>query len=110
MSTAEHMENDTKYLDRRHELLQTFRGKLFHPTNADQFPIKQQMAEKIAGSGLSYEDLQNVFTKFGENGLIGVLSIPPSSSDSKTPRVTKTTRILARIVEQFKTAAQHSCK
>ena len=68
-----------KYLDRRYELLQTFRGTLYHPTNAE-FPIKQQIAEKIARSGISYRDLKNVFEKFGAKGLVGVLSLPPSSA------------------------------
>ena len=101
MSTTQYAENDMKYLDRRYELLQTFRGTLYHPTNAE-FPIKQQIAEKIAGSGISYQDLKNVFKKFGAKGLVGVLSLPPSSATSKAPRVTKTTRILAKIVEHFK--------
>ena len=99
--STQYAENDMKYLDRRYELLQTFRGTLYHPTNAE-FPIKQQIAEKIAGSGISYQDLKNVFKKFGAKGLVGVLSLPPSSATSKAPRVTKTTRILARIVEHFK--------
>ena len=90
-----------KHLDRRHEPLQTFRGTLYHPTNAE-FPIKQQIAKKIAGSGISYWDLQNVIEKFGAKELVGVLSLPPSSTTSKAPRVTKTTRILAKIVEPFK--------
>ena len=62
-------------------------GTLYHPTNAE-FPIKQQIAEKIAGSGISYQDLKNVFKKFGAKGLVGVLSLPPSSATSKAPRVT----------------------
>jgi len=95
----------TRYLDRRHDLLQTFRGTLFHPTNAE-FPITQQMAQKIAGTGISYRDLKNVFEKFGAKGLVGVLSLPPSSTTSKAPRVTKTTRILAKIVEHFKEAKE----
>ena len=103
MSTTQYAENDMKYLDRRHELLQTLRGTLFHPTNAE-FPIKQQIAEKIAGTGMSYQDLQNVFEKFGVKGLVGILSQPPSSATCKAPRVTKTTRIIARIVEHFKAA------
>ena len=74
------------YLDRRYELQQTFRGTLYHPTNAE-FPIKQHIAEKIAGSGISYRDLKNVFEKFGAKGLVGVLSLPPSSTISKAPRV-----------------------
>ena len=55
---------------------------------------------KMAGSGLSYGDLLNVFTKFGETGLIAVLSCPPKSG--KVPRVTKNTRILTQIIQHFK--------
>ena len=96
-STTQYAENDMKC----YELLQTFRGTLYHPTNAE-FPIKQQIAEKIAGSGISYQDLKNVFQKFGAKGLVGVLSLTPSLATSKAPLVTKTTRILAKIVEHFK--------
>lgn len=92
MSTTQHAEKDMKYLDRRSELLQTFRGTLYHSTKAE-FPIRQQIAEKIAGSGISYRDLKNVFEKFRAKGLVGVVALPPSSTTSKTPRVTKTTRI-----------------
>ena len=63
-----------KYLDCRYDLLQTFRGTLYHPTNG-KFPIKQHIAEKIAGSGISYRDLKKVFEKFGAKGLVGVLSL-----------------------------------
>ena len=77
----------------------------YYPTNAE-FPIKQQIAEKIAGSGISYRDLKNVFETFGAKGLVGVLSLPPSSTTSNAPRVTKTTRILAKIVEHFKAAEE----
>ena len=84
MSTIQYAENDMKYLDRRYELLQTFRGTL----------------------NISYRDLQNVFEKFGAKGLFGVLSLPPSSTTSKAPRVTKTTRILAKIAEHFKAAEE----
>ena len=105
MSTTQYAENDMKCLDRPYELLQTFRGTLYHPTNAE-FPIKQQIAEKIAGSGISYRDLKNVFEKFGAKGLVGVLSLPPFSATSKAPRVTKTTRILAKIAEHFKEAEE----
>jgi len=81
MSTYLHAENDMKYLDHRHAQLQTFKGKLFHPTDAS-FPVKQQIVEKFAESGLSYQHLTNIFDKFGEKGLIGVLSLPPSTSST----------------------------
>lgn len=63
MSTAEHVLEDTKYLDHRHEILQTFKGKRYHESIKD-FPVTRQMAEKIAGSGLAYQDLQNTYTSF----------------------------------------------
>ena len=57
---------------------------------------------KISGSGLTYEDLQNVYSKHGRDGLVAILSKPPSLvSSSNKPRVTKTTRILTAIVEHF---------
>ena len=36
------------YLDRRHEILQTFSGKLFDPTDGNG-AIKQSMAQRITG-------------------------------------------------------------
>ena len=98
-SITQYTENNMKYLDRHYELLQTFRGTLYHQTNAE-FSIKQQIAEKIAGSGISYRDLQHVFEKFGAKGLVGVLSLPPSLTTNKALRGTKTTRILAKIVSK----------
>ena len=102
MCTTKHAENDMKYLDHRHALVQTFKGKLYHPTDPS-FPVKQQIVEKIAGTGLSYQHLEDIFEKFGEKALIGVLSHPPASNATanKSPRVTKTKRILASIVEHF---------
>ena len=105
MSTTQYAENDMKYLDHRYELLQMFRGTLYHPTNTE-FPIKQQMAEKIAGNDISYRDLKNVFETFGAKGLVGILSLPPSSTTCNAPQVTKTTRILAKIVEHLKAAKE----
>ena len=101
MSSTLYAENDMKYLDHRYELLQTFQGTLYHPTNAE-FPIKQQIAEKIGGSGISYRDLKNVFEKFRAKGLVGILSLPPSSTTCEAPWMTKTTSILAKIIEHFK--------
>jgi hypothetical protein len=47
---------DTRYLDKRYQLLQTMRCKLYSEVSSDQAPINKSMAEKIAGSGLSYDD------------------------------------------------------
>ena len=42
---------DMKYLDDRHNRLLSFRGKLYHPGHQDS-PVKQNIAEKMDGSGL----------------------------------------------------------
>ena len=61
-------------------------------------------SEKIAGSGISYRDLKNVFEKFRAKGLVGVLSLPPSSTQS--PASDKNNPILAKIIEHFKAAEE----
>ena len=47
MTSTSHTEMDMKFLDQWYELLQTLKGKLFHPTSRN-FPITTHMAEKIA--------------------------------------------------------------
>ena len=89
------------YLDRRHEILQTFSGRLFDPME-DNGAIKQSMALKIAGSGLSYSDLRELYLKFGTKGLLAILSMPPSQCTAPKHRVTRTKRILEAIAKYFK--------
>ena len=98
---------DLKYLDNRHLRLLSFRGKLFKPGHADS-PIKQSIAEKIAGSGLRYEDLKNVYQRFGRKGLVCVLTKPPLSSHSSLPRVTNTTRIVSAILKHLEEVSKDS--
>ena len=64
------------------------------------------MAEKIAGSGLSYNDLERLFRQFGTEELIAILLRPLTSSSSPTPRVTRTGRILASVVKHFQESTQ----
>lgn len=91
------------YMDRRHEILQTFSGRLFDPRD-DNGAIKQSMAQKIAGSGLSYSHLKELYLKFGTKGLLAILSMPPSQSTATKPRVTRTKRILDAIANHFQEA------
>ena len=88
------------YLDRRHELLQTFRKKLFNGSD-ENGPITKSMAQNIAGSGLSYDDLRKLYTTSAKRGIVAILSNPPSISSSKIPRVIRTRRILAAIIKHF---------
>ena len=78
-----------KYLDHRHQLLRTFTGTLYR-TNDNQSPLSHGMAQKIAGSGLSYDDLFILYSKFGKTGVIAVLSMEPTAShETKQIHVTK---------------------
>jgi DNA polymerase III epsilon subunit-like protein len=85
---------DLQYLDKRHEILKSMEYKLYNPTGDGV--ITKSMAEKIAGSGLTYDDLSKLFKDFGKPGLISILSKPPTKNERR-PRVTKTARILAAI-------------
>ena len=94
--TASHAAEDVIYLDRCHIVMQTFKGNLHHL----QY-LKKNMTEKICGSGLAFQDLQRVYSRFGKEGLIATLSQPPSSSPLQSPRVTTTARIFTTIVKYF---------
>jgi hypothetical protein len=79
----------------------TEKGKLYSDAGNDG-AISTSMAEKIAGSGLNFDDLQRVFAEFGKKGLFAILSKPPTSHQQSTkPRVTKTPRILSSILTYF---------
>ena len=89
-----------KYLDRRHHNMETFNEIMFDPRTKNGL-IKKNVAEKIAGSGLTYSDLHEVFDKHGKDGLIAILSKPPSNALQSSPKVTRTARILAAIADHF---------
>ena len=105
LTNPNHAFEDLEYLDGRHQILQSFRGKLYNPERNDGF-ITKTIAEKIAGSGLGYEDLKNVYSRYGKYGVIAILSRPPSSATSTQPRVTRTGRISAAIVAHFQCASR----
>ena len=97
---SKHAFEDLIYLDARHENLLSLRGKLYY-TESDNGTVKKNIAEKIAGSGLKYEDLRQLHSRYGKEGLLAILSRPPSCCSSNTPRVTRTARILAAIISHF---------
>ena len=82
VTAVSHALENMLYLDRRHELLQTFRNKLFNENDE----------KNIAGNGLSYNDLRKLYTTSGKRGIVAILSNPPSISSSKTLRVTHTNK------------------
>ena len=88
------------YLDRRYEILQTFSGRLFDPRD-DNSAVTQSMAQKIAGSGIFYSHLKELYLKFGTKGLLAILSMAPTQSTATKPRVTPTKRILDTNANHF---------
>ena len=92
---------DSQFLDQRYQLLLTMKYKLYSEAASDRAPITKSMAEKIAGSGLSYHDLKQLYIKHSKKALITVLSKPPTASQTNKPRVTRTPRILASILKHF---------
>ena len=109
LTDSNHAFEDLEYLDGRHKILQSFRGKLYNPERndgaIDGAIFSASIAEKIAGRGLAYEDLKNVYSRYGKEGVIAILSRPPSCATSTSPRVTRTGRILAAIVAHFQCAS-----
>ena len=100
--------SDLDFLDKKHDILQTFVGNLFCPNSAES-AISKTIADKIAGSGLSYENLSSVYQTFGDAGIVGILSGPHncqrqpqcSRSGDKAPRITNNKRILKSILIYF---------
>jgi hypothetical protein len=77
--------------------------KLYNPTGDGV--ITNSMAEKIVGSGLTYDDLSKLFKDFGKPRLISIQS-KPATKNERRPRVTKTARILTAIQLHFEAKLQ----
>ena len=101
LKPCSHAFPDMQFLDERFERMQTFRNKLYYP-QSDNGAVKQRVIQKIAESGLSYHDLENLFRKAGKEGLVAVLSNAPTTSKStRSPRGTNKAAILSKIVNHF---------
>ena len=59
------------FLGRKLDILQTFVGNLFCPNSAES-AISKAIADKISGSGLSYQNLSSVYQTFGDAGIAGI--------------------------------------
>ena len=92
---------DMQFLDERLERMQTFKNKL--NSQGDDGLVKQTVIQKIAESGISYQDLFNIFTEAGKEALVAILCKAPTNSTSSrsTPRGTKHPATLAKIIEHF---------
>jgi len=99
LTNTNHTFEDLVYLDGRHKILQSFQAKLYNPERNDGV-IEKSIAEKIAGSGLAYENLKNVYSHYG-----AILLRPASCATSRSPRVTCTGRTLAVVIAHFQCAS-----
>ena len=94
------LETDVKYLDNSHDRLVTFRNKLYDET--ERSVISKSLAKRLADSGLTIDDLRKLYTSAGARGVAVLLSNPPSGSKGKSPRGTKSSITLQKLVDFLK--------
>ena len=58
----------------------SFTADFKRKTSPSKLSLKKNKVEKVSGSGLTFEDLQIVYSRLGNEGLIAILAQPPSSS------------------------------
>ena len=78
----------------------SFHGKLYN-IGGDGPIIKKNMADKIAGSRLEYDNLRNLYPRFGRKWLFSVLMKLQLSIFWSVPRVTYAMKIISAIVQHF---------
>ena len=61
--------------------MQTFKNKLFSQGD-NGLLVKQNTIQKIAESGLCYDDLRDLYNNGGKEALIAILSKAPTNSRS----------------------------
>jgi DNA polymerase III alpha subunit (gram-positive type) len=91
--SLESVEREVSWSDNMNSLLPSL-APLYSPSPN---VVSKSMCKKIAGSGLAYKHLKCVFDRDGPEGLIILLT----SKSSNKIRVTKSEKILNKIVEHF---------
>ena len=89
-----------QHMDLSYDRFQTFIGNL-HNSDPNRSVISKSMASKIAESGITFTDLVALFRQCGCEGIIAVLGLPPSTTRTSKPRVTRNLRILKAICTYF---------
>ena len=88
--------------DNKNKLLRTMKGRLYSSYGGSVITI--YMADKIAESGLGYDDLQEIYSKYGQKGIEQVFTSPrplePGQRKPK-PRVTHVNDIIQSVVDHF---------
>ena len=93
-TTVEDAIKDVQFLDRRDAIAQTYK-QMSYPDGRNV--LSENMKMKPAENGISFEALQNIYAKFGNDGLFAVVALPKSSNKSQ-PRITRYRRIQAQIL------------
>lgn len=97
--TAKQAFEDMKFLDQRHARVETFKQMSFPDGRT---VISDSIKQKFAVSGIVYETLQQIYDRFGKNGLLAIIALPILESEKKPrPRITAYPRIQAAIINYF---------
>ncbi|PFX24896.1 hypothetical protein AWC38_SpisGene10486 [Stylophora pistillata] len=88
------------FLDGRHERMYTFKDKLYLQGD-NGLLVKENIIQKIAESGLCYDDLKDLYNNGGKEALVSILSKSPTTSRRSAPRGTKHPDTLHKLIQHF---------
>lgn len=88
-------------------LLHTMKGKLYHSSRHKRSPITQEMATKIAESGLTYSDLESIFSRSGRDGIAALFCSPLPHAGNR-PRVTRSQHVIDAIADHFQSRTMNT--
>jgi hypothetical protein len=91
---------DLDFVIAKRQRLSSLRGKLFDSMVASHNVISTDAAERIAATGLNYNDLDSLY-HLGKDAFISVLAKPPTSCVGRGSRVTDNDDLLQRIYSHF---------
>jgi hypothetical protein len=105
--TVREAQADLVYIDDSNDLLEPHKDNIFCADDKQSSAISHGIALKIAGCGISCNNLCSLYKKFGETGVVAILSLHPihDETEGKSPPVTKNTRVLQSILGVLKAKA-----
>ena len=100
-------QQQSTFLERRQQVVDTFSGNLYLPRGSLKLTLTT--IQKSADAGLAFSTLQEIHSKFGLNGLYGIIALPPSNRNSqprqnksaKSPRISSKKRIISTVLKYF---------
>ena len=106
-SSPNEAQQQSTFLERRQQVVDTFNGNLYLPSGSLKLTLTT--IQKLADAGLAFSTLQEIHSKFGLNGLYGIIALPPSNRNSqpsqnksaKSPRISSNKRIISTVLKYF---------